>query len=830
MNFSQEQLKSELVKRLASGQITREQAKIAVDRFRADQAAQETQQNTGDITQPAPQSQEKQALQEEAQIKQRYNIQDGNQGLSLPPNPQINMQGQLNRPQVTPFAPSGQIEGISQVRQPNSAEAFSGRPTFYDEVKEILTGAKRQTKETQELPDWGGMPMGSIGASIKSAFGTATGGQEDIADSLISNLPEGAYKRYDSKGNPIIYNPIDQQEYIIPPGFGLSDIPRIGLNVAQEALVGKGLGALGKLSKLGQASKIGRIGRAGIKEGLVAGATELGEELSGGSFDPYNVAIGAGMGGLTRGVIPEGAQQAAPKSLDQALTEELSPIAQKVSKGSSKAQKELVDYANINPETYKAAERLGVVDYIQPDHVSTNQAFIELQQLSKSQPLSPLRRQEKEGLREIGDRAKKMIENFGGVDDLGGLSDSIKQTMQSEVDSLKALANDAYWKLDNAVPKGIKIKGNQTKEYLENLITEYGGVDKLSPAEKKIYTALKEGSTYKYFDKLRRDIGVASRGGVFADADTAEARKLYSLMVEDQDRFLEGLIPQGDKALEQAKALVKARKGIEGDMQAIFGKNLDEGLVNKLLSGAKSLEKTDVDKFAKVMKAIPDQYKKSFVATGIMSAFGKGTQDGILNFNSFANWYNGINKSDRAKSMLFTNLPKEAKQVVNDLGTISNAIREATSQKITTGRALAELIKPAESFFKKALVNMAKVGAAGAAGAAVGGPAAFGTAGASIGYLIKEAVENRGKDQVKSFIDVLGSPEFKNLMAQSVEDSIKREKASKILAKSKKFHKFLNSIGENADAINAEQWILTGLRPTRELISDNIKGEEDGNK
>lgn len=825
MNFSQEQLKAELVKRLASGQITREQAKMAVDRFRADQAAQAPQapQPQQEAAIPQPQTQEQQAQQEAAIIRQQ---------IAATPAP------------AQPFNPADYYGSKRMGFSPETRE--SRKAALKDSVMNLIQGAKMAytgehltTPEIESLPDAMSMPMPSNLAGLKAAWGTAAASPDEMKDVLVNNLGEGASARQDTKGNWIIFNPVDQKEYAIKPGMRASDIPRVALTGVRELAGGKILGAAGRALGLARpAGTIGKIGTGAAREGLLAAGTEATEAATGGSFDPLNVAIGTVGGGIIDGVTPSGAakvldeipaQEQAKRQVAQELEQELGPMAQKVAKGNKKATKQLAEYTHVDPEAYQAAERLGIVDYIQPDHISTNQAFIELQQLAKSQPGSPLRAKEVQDLQEIGSRANRLMEDFGAIRDIGGLSERIKQTMIDDVALLESKANQAYKKLSDAIPKDSVVAPESTISYLEDKAARMGGFENLSNMEKTIYKKIENGATYDFIDELRKDVGVlAGKSGPFADADTAKAKALYSRMVEDQDNFLAGVIPDGDVALQEAKSLVKIRKGIESDMQALFGKQLDKDLVNSLLTGTKQLEKTSVSNFAKTLKAIPKEYRQEFVAEGVRSAFGKAVKNGELNFNTFANWYNGIKNSDQAQNLIFSNLPTEARQVINDLGTLSNAIRKSTSERIYTGKSLTQIIQPAEGLLKKLVTTGAKIGAASAAGAQMGSATAGATFG--LGSIITDHIRNRGKDYTEEFIKVLGSPEFRQAMAASVKEGIEQEKAARILARSEKFKAFMERAALPTEQNAMKDWVLNAMRVGREPVSQQIEGEEDGRK
>lgn len=150
---------------------------------------------------------------------------------------------------------------------------------FFGNIRESITGTQRATPETETLPEWTEMPeLNQLSvASAKTGLGTLLSNPKETVQIIQSNFP-GVSIRTDTKGNFILRSSIDNQEYAIPPGFSLGDIPRAA-------------GALAAFTPAGRAATIpGMVG--------AAGATQLGIEttqrLTGGDIDPAEVALAAG--------------------------------------------------------------------------------------------------------------------------------------------------------------------------------------------------------------------------------------------------------------------------------------------------------------------------------------------------------------------------------------------------------------------------------------------------------------------------------------------------------------------------------------------------------
>jgi predicted glycosyltransferase len=63
-------------------------------------------------------------------------------------------------------------------------------------------------------------------------------------------------------------------------------------------------------------------------------------------------------------------------------------------------------------KTMAAADRLGITQYLQPDHITTSQAYRELAQAVKSVPGSEARSLEIQGLNEVGNRAATLVDEL----------------------------------------------------------------------------------------------------------------------------------------------------------------------------------------------------------------------------------------------------------------------------------------------------------------------------------------------------------------------------------------------------------------------------------
>lgn len=173
---------------------------------------------------------------------------------------------------------------------------------FLESVGEMVTGSRRATQATQTLPEWTGMPelnQMSV-ASFKTALGTLLSNPAETVQILQANFP-GVQVRQDQKGNFILRSSVNQQEYAIPPGISVGDIPRI-------------LGGFLAFTPAGRATTIPGAVAAGAGTQAVIEATQAG---TGGRFDTGEVGMAGAAGGA--GQVLQRTVQAAVPAARQAV-------------------------------------------------------------------------------------------------------------------------------------------------------------------------------------------------------------------------------------------------------------------------------------------------------------------------------------------------------------------------------------------------------------------------------------------------------------------------------------------------------------------------------
>jgi hypothetical protein len=736
-------------------------------------------------------------------------------------------------------------------------------------IREAFTGTERQTPTTQALPDYAGMPeLNTFSmSSFKSALGTMMTNPQETVQVIQSNFP-GVQVSQDEKGNFLLQSSIDGQMYAIKPGFQVSDIPRAA-------------GALAAFTPAGRAATLPGMA---VAAGGTQAAIEATQAATGGRFDTGEVATtavlapvlpaavrgvqavraarapvtpaagpaapaGAPMGTAMAPGAPVRAAAAAPEvqpaavpvtppAAAAALTpQELATTARTAAEGgmgATRATSVLAGQAAPDPKVLEAARRLGIDEYLQPDHLTSNQAYRELAQAVKSIPGSQARASEIKGLEQVGQRADNLITEIGGTTDLSRLNQSVRTQLDQTVTNLSNQADDAYKALRTQIPSQTRGQADNVLNFVQKRADDLDGPENLSSLEKMVRSKLTpkpikddagnvigtRAPTYALIDDVRRDVGAAARqAGPFADADTGLAKQLYRLI--DDDQFALAQTAGQGESYRLAKSLVQMRKGFEDDMTSLFGRQLDQSLVSKLESATMSLSKGDADKLAKILTAIPKDMRQAVTASSLNTAFGKATQNGTLNFNTYAKWYEGLLANKQAYAALMANLPQSARKQLSDLYRVSSNVSKATRERITTGRiqAVQQELQGADNMLSN-IYGLAKRAAVGvpieAATSLVGLP------GAGIASGLTAALTKGKTNALKAADDLIASPEFQRLAVEAVSTNSNPSKATvKAVLMSQSFQKFADAVKLPREMSAREKFIVQSLQAQEQFEQEN---------
>lgn len=692
--------------------------------------------------------------------------------------------------------------------------------SFLEGIGEVITGEQRRVPETEALPDWSEMPelRQPSFAGIKSAVGAVLSDPEELVQIIKSNYPE-TESTQDAKGNYILRSAIDGIDYAIKPGFRESDVPRTAATMAAFTPAGRAATIPGMI--------VGAMGTQAAIEGIQAGA--------GGDFDLVDIGM-AGAGAGAMGAAGKGVGKIVSKFKKPipvpTPAESLAKSAKKAAEGglgSSKALKVLAEQASPDPKTIAAAERLGIVEYLQPDHVTTNQVYREIAQAVKSIPGSEARAAEMSGLRQVAKRADDLIDELGGTSDLSKLDSKVKDHLGALQSELEETAEVLYKRINDILPPKTQSPAPNLVGWLEGQVQDLGGVRNLSPLERNVLFKLRpkpitngagevigyKHPTYALLDRVRRDL-TASRvrkQGIYKDADTGLIKKLEKELMKDQQSTVAKF--ELTDTFNEARQSVALRKGVENDIKALFGKNIQGSLIGDLSGSVKKLSAGDTSKFTQMIKAIPEAMRKEVTASGLATAFGITAKRGQLSFTSYSKWYEGLLKNKKAHAALMSNLPSGSRKRLSDLYRVSKGVSNATKEYITTGRstAIQNQIQGADSIMANIYHTAKKATGRAVLAEAITTP--LGVPGAGISAALASALTKGRTDTLKAADKLISSYAFNKAVREFGKKGEK--KAINQLAKSPYFNNFAKKYGLGMSLSKKEQWILRSFQTTRQL-------------
>lgn len=731
---------------------------------------------------------------------------------------QNNISIRLDPIEVTP------ADGLSDVTVEETVTTEPKRePTAMESIKDVFTGELRQTPETESLPDWMSMPDFEGLTNLpawKTALGIMLTNPEETAGIIKANFPEMEIRR-DSKGNFIYKSLVNGKDYIYTPGITAGDIPRIASGVAAFSPAGGAKTILGQ--SLGSAATQGaiegiegatggevsgtNIGLAGALPAALGGISKLSTKIMDrlkGTPSPLNMAEQAPQP-------PQMAEQVAPT--EEGLRE-LASTAKSAGMGSKSATEELASQVAPNPETVEAAKRLGIDQYLQPDHVTTNQMYRELAQAVKSKPFSQARAAEIEGLLQVTKRADDIIADLG-ASDVSVINDMAKRELQAAHDKTFKEAGKLYEEVRQSIPATTPVTANNVLDVIATRAEELGGEKFLSSSEKMILSKLapQDGKlpTYALLDDVRRDITAAKykNQGAFKDADSRLLDIVNNELRKDQ-KLAADQFGMGD-TFELAQKTAGTYKGMQDDITALFGKTMSDSIVGDISSSTSALAKGDTSKFIKLLgsiKYLPKDQQQQIVASGLNTAFGKELRNGTMNFGSYAQWYKGLEKNKQAYTALMSNLPKETVTQLKDLYTVSDNIAKAMGERITTGRIniVEDVIKNADTLTGKLYEATKQSGGKMALGAMAD---VVGTGGAGMAFALGSALQRNKTPAMEAVDKLITSKEFAKVATDPSRENIKR------LAYDKRFTNFMKSINNDMPMSEREQWILNSIQATK---------------
>lgn len=662
-------------------------------------------------------------------------------------------------------------------------------PGILSAIGDFFTGADRETRATRELPELSGILAGldlnpARMADIAAA-GVLTTDPMELANIIKSAAPDVIGIQQDEKGNVLLANNKTGARVVVnKPGVSQQDL----LN----------LGAMGAaFTPAGRAVTAGGLGTAALTMGGRAAATQAGIEAlqagTGGEFNPGEVATAGALGAATplvsagisraykaatapvRSGAPAAqaaAQATAPPMAAAAQTQEdvfrqTAEAARATGRKTIPTMSRLASEVQPDETILQAADRLGVRDMLIPSQYSRSQAYREIEQGIASIPGSQLNAQQKAATQALAQSADDLIQAFNGSVDKAQFSEAFKANALRTIQGLDDQSSAIYDSLRQAIPQNTAVSANNTLDYLGQQAADMGGEKYLSARMRRLMRDLADEPTYGRLDYLRREIGQGMRGtGAFKDAEQGQLKKLYSLLLDDQSAAAEALGQGG--AFNAARALVAQRKAIEDDMVALLGKDLSGAVTSKVGGAIRNLSKGDYKQFDQIMERIPPDMRQQAILTSLNDAFTAGSRaEKQLSAPGFVDWYEGLLRNEGARNRIEANIPQDARRVLKDIYQVARGMREASRERITTGR-----INSLTQEFAQPGGMLAKLWEGGrAAAAAEGVSSSLGVPGVGAASVIASRLSRPQTPLTQAADQLLSSPQFKDAVNKVVQES-----------------------------------------------------------
>jgi hypothetical protein len=519
---------------------------------------------------------------------------------------------------------------------------------------------------------------------------------------------------------------------------------------------------------------------------------------------PIPQATAAPMAGVAEEVVTEAV---APSRFlpTEELDQLISTATQKGAQGKA-AQQKIIELAEINPEAKAAAESLGFELPI--DVYADNPQIRAALGLERSQFGTPAQGEWDVTLRKAIENADNISQQFDaffieGVPATGAVSQKIKTGLEQSQKALKSQASALYKKVDEGVSAKAPVDLDNLFTTLQEVVSEVGEGG-LNQQEKKLLDLFQTGEAGAgdiTYGRLIREKGLIRRAkegkeSPYGSLDEASLVRLENALTKDQLDNVERMAGEETRRNLRAANLLYAKQGALGKrMVSAFGRDL-EGDLNSLLLGAISESKTGgARKFNKLIKTVPEEYRKEALATAIASATRSKASQGF-GFAEFRDFYPAL----RANPEVFGKIAKEMGpdwvKAMNSLLTVSRKMTDARSVAgLRTGATTqAELRKSlaAQGKLQNFLNStMAKRGVGFAAGSTPG-----------VNMFVPDIIEwmsKLGKNKLDAAQQLFKDPTFLDALEQSASQGAPSKAAVNKLSMNQRFRSYAKAFGISDD-------------------------------
>lgn len=737
---------------------------------------------------------------------------------------------------------------------------------FLESIAESITGRQRATPETQALPEWVNMPeLNQLSvAGFKTALGTLMSAPEETVQVLQANFP-GVQVRQDAKGNYLMRSSLDQKEYAITPGLTFGDIPRVGSALAAFTPAGRAVTIPGAIAGAGatqaviEASQAATGGEFNAKEVALAAATGPAGQILQRVVPPAVQAVkritgpgraptppaGASMGTAMAPEAPP--TMAMPKvapeipvvppvvpAVTAVAEEEVGKLVKQASGtgfGSAGARDRLADLAQVNVGAKEAADRLGI--QLPADVFSDNPQVRAAAGLTRSAAGTEAEAAWRNTVTQAVDKADDVIKQFDATFVEGAVAPGVvsQKIKDSLIQQQKALVQDAkvlYDAVDLKVPEQTLVTFPALKEKLAEITSRLGaeGVEKnttLKMLNKMVSDADAGKVPYGRLKEEKTLIGDSIKGvqnDYSKSTSQGRLKEIYGALAKDQLDNVEKLADaEVRQQLRSANLLTAKEKALGKRIVNAFGEDIEGSLGSKLRSAIISGGKGDTGDFNRLLKVVPEEFRKETLATALAAATrsAKGAEKGGFGFSEFATIYPQLRANPPVYKTIVDTLGKESADVLRDLYVVSKRVTEARANVLTTGKANQALLQgmQAESLIGKVMESTLSKGALTGA-AAMGGPIA-----AAATSIITGAMTQGNKDSLKAAGKLFADEGFQKLAIEAATKGTPSAASIRQAAMSQSFQNFADAV-KLPKALDARiQWLQTATQAERQFDQEN---------
>jgi len=762
---------------------------------------------------------------------------------------------------------------------PEQWAASQPKMGFFESLAEQVTGSKRsaspevaaalaENRTIYDMPEANQMSFGLL----KSALGGLMAGSEERAKIFAANFPGLTY-RLDQQGTVFLRSPTNGKEYVIQPGLTVQDAPRIGAALAaftpagRAATIPSAIVAAGTTQAAIEASQAATGGEFSPSEVAMAAATGPAGQIIQRVVPPAVQAVKAGakritgpgrapstpsapgapMGTAMAPTAPriEPTLEAPPVApaapiappvapaatvTTTVTTETVNNLVQKASGkglGSTAARDQLADLAQVNVAAKEAADRLGI--QLPADVFSDNPQVRAAAGLTRSLAAGEAEAAWRTTVTQAVDKADDVIRQFDaqfieGAVAPGVVSQKIKDSLINEQKALVQQAKVLYDEVDLKVPEQTLITFPALKAKLAEITSRLGeeGVEKnatLKMLNKMVSDADAGKVPYGRLKEEKTLIGDSIKGvqnDYSKSTSQGRLKEIYGALAKDQLDNVEKLADaEVRQQLRSANLLTAKEKALGKRIVNAFGEDIEGSLGSKLRSAIISGGKGDTGEFNRLLKIVPEEFRKETLATALAAATrsARGAEKGGFGFSEFADLYPKLRANPPVYKTIVDTLGKDSADVLRDLFEVSKRITEARANVLTTGKANQAFGNPEGLIGKVMESSITQRIVTTITGMVPGG-------GAVAPDIIK-FMSTGAEDRVKAAGKLFADEAFQKLAVEAASKAAPSAATLRRTAMSQSFQKFADA-AKLPKALDARiQWLQTAVQAERQADQEN---------